>query len=99
PGCKKHLNPSFCVDNLYFCCQMTQSKHTSHGSTLVDTFRNLWSGLRVTWRHLKNATRRNEHKAISDPDYFRSRQGIATIQYPHELLPIPDNGRYRLHNE
>lgn len=53
----------------------------------------------MTWNHLAGATRRNRHKAISDRDYFQSRSGIATVQYPHELLPIPDNGRYRLHNE
>lgn len=78
---------------------MTQTKRTSHAHTLAATLRSLWSGLRVTWKHFKSATRKNEHKAISDPDYFQSRQGVATIQYPHELLPIPDNGRYRLHNE
>ncbi|CAN0476704.1 unnamed protein product, partial [Phaeothamnion confervicola] len=25
--------------------------------------------------------------------------GIATIQYPHVSLPVPDIGRYKLHNE
>jgi formate hydrogenlyase subunit 6/NADH:ubiquinone oxidoreductase subunit I len=78
---------------------MMQSQRTSQGHTLAATLRSLWSGLLVTWKHLRSATRRNEHKAISDPDYFKAREGVATIQYPHELLPIPDNGRYRLHNE
>lgn len=36
---------------------------------------------------------------INHSDYFNNRQGIATIQYPHEILPVPDTGRYRLHNE
>jgi len=30
---------------------------------------------------------------------FPTHHGIATIQYPHESIPVPDNGRYRLHNE
>lgn len=59
----------------------------------------LWGGLVVTWRHFIGALRSNEHKAVSDAGYFGSREGIATVQYPHELIPIPDNGRYRLHNE
>jgi formate hydrogenlyase subunit 6/NADH:ubiquinone oxidoreductase subunit I len=32
-------------------------------------------------------------------DYFAEREGIATIQYPHVQLPVPDVGRYKLHNE
>src|SRR5690606_28633496 len=26
-------------------------------------------------------------------------KGIMTMQYPHENMPVPDNGRYKLHNE
>jgi formate hydrogenlyase subunit 6/NADH:ubiquinone oxidoreductase subunit I len=36
---------------------------------------------------------------ITDPEYFSNTQGISTIQYPHEMIAVPDNGRYRLHNE
>ena len=32
-------------------------------------------------------------------DYFEHKEGVFTNYYPHESLPIPDNGRYRLHNE
>src|SRR5690606_5297488 len=77
---------------------MTQ-RTRSYWQNVGITIHSLWSGLRVTWNHFMGATRRNQHRAISDPAYFQSRAGIATIQYPHELLPIPDNGRYRLHNE
>jgi formate hydrogenlyase subunit 6/NADH:ubiquinone oxidoreductase subunit I len=38
-------------------------------------------------------------RSISDEKYFDDREGIATIQYPYEMQPVPDNGRYRLHNE
>jgi formate hydrogenlyase subunit 6/NADH:ubiquinone oxidoreductase subunit I len=37
--------------------------------------------------------------AVQAADYFTNRTGIATIQYPHQMQPVPDNGRYRLHNE
>ena len=31
--------------------------------------------------------------------FFAQPNGLVTIQYPLEAIPIPDNGRYRLHNE
>ena len=37
--------------------------------------------------------------SITDKNYFHEPDGINTIQYPYEMQPIPDNGRYRLHNE
>ena len=37
--------------------------------------------------------------APSNPDYFKQKEGISTLLYPHESLPVPDNGRYQLHNE
>ena len=36
---------------------------------------------------------------IEDEDYFLKNKGIATLQYPKESLPVPDHGRYKLHNE
>ena len=34
-----------------------------------------------------------------DPDYFTQQTGLVTLQYPHEELPIPETGRYRLDNK
>ena len=36
---------------------------------------------------------------VDNPDYFKQQTGIVTLQYPHQHLPLPDNGRYQLHNE
>lgn len=36
---------------------------------------------------------------IKDDKYFEKQEGIVTLQYPFEELPVPDNGRYQLHNE
>ncbi|WP_333820952.1 4Fe-4S binding protein [Ohtaekwangia sp.] len=36
---------------------------------------------------------------VTDDLYFQSTEGINTIQYPYEMQPVPDTGRYRLHNE
>jgi len=71
----------------------------SYWKNIGTAIRSLRDGLRLTLRHLFNASRSNEIRSIADPAYFRSRVGIATIQYPHEVIPVPDTGRYRLHNE
>lgn len=55
--------------------------------------------MRITIRHFFRARKTQPVVSIQSPDYFGNRTGIATIQYPHEMQPVPDNGRYRLHNE
>lgn len=74
----------------------TQSTYWSDIVTSIDT---LLGGLRITFRHMVNARKSRRPLAISDPDYFKEPDGIATIQYPHEILPVPVTARYRLHNE
>ncbi len=56
-------------------------------------------GLSLTWRHLRNATKRRTPEGIANDNYFDLQNGLVTLQYPHEQLPIPDNGRYQLRNE
>lgn len=61
--------------------------------------RSLWEGLRLTLKHLFAARKSRRPLAIFGQNYFKEPDGIATIQYPHEILPVPVTGRYRLHNE
>lgn len=61
------------------------------GSTLV--------GMKLTMRHLWAARYRRRENNVRDSDYFFEDTGMVTLQYPFETMPIPDNGRYRLHNE
>lgn len=56
-------------------------------------------GLSLTLRHVRNATKRRTPEGIASENYFDQQNGLVTLQYPHEQLPIPDNGRYRLRNE
>ncbi len=56
-------------------------------------------GLSLTLGHLRHATKRRKPTGIASDNYFDLQNGLVTLQYPHEQLPIPDNGRYRLHNE
>lgn len=57
------------------------------------------SGLALTLKHLRQATKSRTPMGIAADNYFDQQTGIVTLQYPHEQFPIPDNGRYRLHNE
>lgn len=57
------------------------------------------SGLGLTFRHLRQATKSRTPIGVAADNYFDQQTGIVTLQYPHEHFPIPDNGRYRLHNE
>jgi NADH-quinone oxidoreductase subunit I len=63
------------------------------------TYHSLWAGLKITFRHILKARKSLRPHSISDPNYFAQTEGISTIQFPHEMQPVPDTGRYRLHNE
>lgn len=68
-------------------------------------------GLELTWEHFQKSIR---SLAKTDKNYSGSASaaqnqsfdtnsisnlGVVTNRYPHEMMPIPDNGRYKLHNE
>jgi len=76
-----------------------EATKTSYFGAIGASARSLWAGLRITLRHMVNARKQVPHLSIADPAYFTRTEGIATIQFPHEMLPVPDTGRYRLHNE
>lgn len=61
--------------------------------------RSVLGGLRLTFRHILKARKSAANHSIRSNTYFDQQEGIATIQYPHVSLPLPDNGRYKLHNE
>ncbi|TAE25152.1 MAG: 4Fe-4S dicluster domain-containing protein [Cytophagales bacterium] len=71
----------------------------SYFQDIQDGIRTTLAGLRITMRHLRQATERRKPLAVANDNYFELQTGLVTVQYPHEQLPIPDNGRYRLHNE
>jgi formate hydrogenlyase subunit 6/NADH:ubiquinone oxidoreductase subunit I len=68
-------------------------------SAIQSGIRTTLKGLSLTLRHLRNATHRRTAEGIASDNYFDLQNGLVTLQYPHEQLPIPDNGRYRLRNE
>ncbi len=78
---------------------MPVDRTTSYWSALAESFKSLSGGLKLTLRHFVKSRKSQTVKSIASADYFSEREGIATIQYPHVQLPVPDVGRYKLHNE
>src|SRR5688572_17148849 len=76
-----------------------KNKQTSYIHNIASAVRSLAKGLRLTFGHLLRASKKRRIVPIMNDDYFSHTEGISTIQYPHEMIPVPDNGRYRLHNE
>jgi formate hydrogenlyase subunit 6/NADH:ubiquinone oxidoreductase subunit I len=72
---------------------------TSYWRNILVSVQSLWAGLKLTFRHMRKAVKSQKPLPIYHADYFSQTEGIATIQYPHVVLPVPDTGRYRLHNE
>jgi formate hydrogenlyase subunit 6/NADH:ubiquinone oxidoreductase subunit I len=68
-------------------------------SSIIETTKTLWVGIKLTLKHFFQAKQHRKPLGIADKDYFNQQNGIFTTQYPHEAIPIPDNGRNRLHNE
>lgn len=66
------------------------------------TFLSLLGGLKLTGRHILKSI--STHKGpekfdITHKNYFQNQVGLTTLQFPHEKMPVPENGRYKLHNE
>lgn len=72
---------------------------TTYFDNITRSFRTLGKALQITFSHLRGAARPNRLIAVQDAEYFSDTRGISTVQYPHEMIAVPDNGRYRLHNE
>ena len=78
---------------------MSQSKST-YWSDISVSAKTLLGGLFITWKHFKDAFKKNRGvEGAEDKNYFDHQNGIFTLQYPTESIPVPDTGRYRLHNE
>jgi formate hydrogenlyase subunit 6/NADH:ubiquinone oxidoreductase subunit I len=76
-----------------------EGRSITYWANITDSFRTLLSGLVLTLRHLFRAFKSRKPVSVSKPNYFEQTEGINTVQFPHEMQPVPDNGRYRLHNE
>lgn len=73
---------------------------STYWKDIFEAISTLTTGAKITLRHLWAARKplRKDFNAASD-NYFEQDDGIVTMQYPFESIPVPDHGRYRLHNE
>jgi NADH-quinone oxidoreductase subunit I len=76
-----------------------KEKKNPYWKGIITAGASLLTGLKITLSHFINARNSRQPLSITDSGYFMQPDGISTIQYPHQMLPVPDNGRYRLHNE
>ncbi len=73
--------------------------NNTYWGNVGEATKSLWTGLKLSFRHILQATRFRTPDSVEEKAYFEQETGLVTLQYPHETFPIPDNGRYRLHNE
>lgn len=53
----------------------------------------------LTFSHLLKSRFQRKNQDIHSETYFDEAEGIVTLKYPYEAIPVPDHGRYKLHNE
>jgi NADH-quinone oxidoreductase subunit I len=54
--------------------------------------------MKLSLGHLFQA-RKVRKQDVAQMDFFDSEEGTSTLQFPHQTIPVPDHGRYKLHNE
>lgn len=59
--------------------------------------KNLLNGLKLTFLHFLKFNHRKKTYSIDNVHYFENKEGLVTIKYPKEAIPVPDVGRYQLH--
>jgi NADH-quinone oxidoreductase subunit I len=78
---------------------MSNRYQLTYSQLLKKTIVSMMVGLKLTLQHFIGARNKRAQVGVMDGAYFKQPDGIMTNQYPFEQLPIPDNGRYQLHNE
>ena len=53
-------------------------------------------GLSLTFKHLFAARKARGQLDIKQDNYFEKQEGVTTIQYPKQEIPIPEIARYQL---
>ncbi len=76
-----------------------KEKKNTYWSDIKSSTQTLLQGLQLSIRHVGKATGSWARGGVANDNYFKEGEGIVTLQYPRQKLPVPDNGRYKLHNE
>lgn len=73
--------------------------NNTYWGNIAEATTTLLTGLKLTFVHFIKGFGKNRRPiGVADKDYL-DHEGVFTLQYPNETFPVPDNGRYRLHNE
>lgn len=64
--------------------------------TTIKGFTSAVKGLLLTVKHLFGARKSRGEFDIRRDDYFAKQEGISTVQFPKETMPIPEVARYQL---
>lgn len=70
-------------------------KQSGYWSSLASGFQTAWQGMRATFGHMGRAARGKSEQNIRHEGYF-GEDGIVTVDYPYEQIPVPPLGRYKL---
>ena len=65
----------------------------------ISGFVTAWKGLALTLKHFLAIGRKRKSLDIKNENYFVQQEGVVTVQYPREKIPVPEVGRYQLHVE
>ena len=71
----------------------------SYFQNIYESLKTILYSLSLTFSHLKKLHKRWAHTSIGENIYFTKHNGLVTLQYPNEILPVPERGRYKLHNK
>ena len=64
--------------------------------TTLQAFITAAKGLAVTLAHFLGARRSRGVVDVRKPNYFKQQEGVTTVQFPKEKMPIPEVARYQL---
>jgi NADH-quinone oxidoreductase subunit I len=80
-------------------CFMKANTQHKGSSLSVTILKGLWSAVRgmgLTLQHLFGARNTKRALDIQQPNFFDQQEGLTTIQYPKQKIPVPEVGRYQL---
>lgn len=66
---------------------------------VISIIKSTWKGLALTIGHVFVINKKRKSIDIKANNYFEQSEGLNTIQFPHEKMPVPEVGRYQLHVE
>ncbi|WP_256013502.1 4Fe-4S binding protein [Desertivirga xinjiangensis] len=65
----------------------------------ISAFTTACKGLLLTLKHFFAIAKKRKSIDVKDDNYFSQQEGVVTVQYPKEKIPVPEVGRYQLHVE